>query len=115
MNWLVVSGEDQLKAILNSSFEPEVACVIIFKHSPRCSISVVAKDRLERKWQLSDKIYPVYYIDVLSQRGLSQLVASEYDVVHESPQILLIRNGKCVYSASHTEIAYDQIQAFFNN
>ena len=79
--------------------------VLIFKHSTRCAISSMALNRFERGWDLGDKRLPVYYLDLIRYRAVSDLVSEKFGVVHESPQILLIRNGECTYHASHNEIS----------
>lgn len=99
MHWKSLVSPDQLAEIRESSFlRPSV----IFKHSTRCNISAVAKHRLEQNWDFSD--VDVYHVDVLNDRPVSDEIASRYAVRHESPQLLLIRNGECVYDASHLAI-----------
>jgi bacillithiol system protein YtxJ len=93
-------GGDQAKI----SAKPQV----IFKHSTRCSISSMAKGRLER----SDvpKEADFYYLDLISYRQLSVRIAEEFHVHHESPQVLVIRNGKCVFDESHYSINMEDIR-----
>ena len=107
MNWNKLENKDQLKFIDEESKNEKV---LIFKHSTRCSISSVALDRLERNWQEADseKIKP-YYLDLLAHRGISNEIASRYKISHESPQILIIQNGICIYHASHSDIDYREI------
>src|SRR5687767_14775026 len=107
MDWLTITDEAQIDALNKRSFEAHTPAVIVFKHSPRCSISIMAKDRLERKWSLNKEKFPAYYIDVLTARPASNLMAEKYGVIHESPQIFVIKEGQCVYTASHSEINYD--------
>ena len=105
MNWKTLTSEEELKAIIQRSFNnPQV----IFKHSTRCSISSMAKNRLER----SDIPTGVdfYYLDLLRFRGLSDKIAETFDVFHESPQVLLVRNGDCIYDESHSGISMDEIR-----
>lgn len=78
--------------------------VIIFKHSTRCSISAMAKDRLERQWSPEESV-PVFYLDLIRYRPVSDRIAEMFSVEHESPQVLLITNGKCTYHASHSMIS----------
>lgn len=79
--------------------------VLIFKHSTRCSISMMAWTRLQRQW--SDKLeqLPVYYLDLLNYRPISAQIAENFNVEHESPQALLISKGRCVWHASHNAIS----------
>ncbi len=104
MNWNDLNAEDQLEMIRKkSSQKPQV----IFKHSTRCGISSVAKSRLE-KWQPSED-FDFYYLDLIKYRSLSNRVAEEFEVYHESPQVLVIKNGECVYDESHLGISLQEI------
>ncbi len=116
MLWHKLSDISQLQDIQNLSKEQSAngLTVLIFKHSTRCSISSMALNRLETKWKENDKI-PTYYLDLLAHRDLSDEIAAMYSIKHESPQILLIKNGICVYHASHTNIsASDILEAAMN-
>lgn len=77
---------------------------IIFKHSPRCSISNMAIDRFQRRAEFLPPDTPAFLVDVLSSREMSQAIAAKYNIQHESPQVLFIRNGVCIYHASHSQI-----------
>jgi hypothetical protein len=106
MNWIPLESKPQLDEILRNSKENTQ---MIFKHSTRCSISLMAKDRLDRS------VFPenitCYYLDLLAHRELSNLIADTFSVHHESPQILLIKNGICIYHESHGGIRPDEIMA----
>jgi bacillithiol system protein YtxJ len=96
--------EDQLDQIRErSSGRPQ----LIFKHSTRCSTSALVKNRLERGQQ-PDAI-DFYYLDLLSFRPVSRKVSETFRVEHESPQVLLIVNGKCIYDESHMGISMSGI------
>ena len=104
MDWKALTTEAQLEQIKADSFQrPQ----LIFKHSTRCSISAVARQRLQ-KGALPPEI-DFYYLDLLSYRSLSNQVADTFGVQHESPQVLLIKNGACVYDESHLGISMDAI------
>lgn len=79
---------------------------LIFKHSTTCPISSMAKRRLEQSW--SSEI-ETHYLDLLSYRDISIHIANHYGVRHESPQVLLIHQGQCVYNESHLDISMDSI------
>ncbi|MFY0254511.1 bacillithiol system redox-active protein YtxJ [Chitinophaga sp. 30R24] len=106
MNWKTLANEEQLAEINKASAD---APVVIFKHSTRCSISSMAKARLERVAVPEGLTF--YYLDLIAHRPISNKIAEMYDVPHESPQILLIRNGQCIYNESHTGILMDEIVA----
>ena len=104
MNWITLTNEQQLQQLkANSNVKPQV----IFKHSTRCSISSVAKNRLERSSQ-PDEI-DFYFLDLIKFRAMSNKIAEDFKVYHESPQILLIKNGKCIYDESHSGIDMEEI------
>jgi bacillithiol system protein YtxJ len=104
MNWIELVSTDQLdKLIEASSLQPQV----IFKHSTRCSISSMAKSRLERSAKPGP--VPFYYLDLISHRTVSNKIADVFQVEHESPQVLMIKDGKCTYSESHNGIHLDEI------
>ncbi len=105
MNWITLTSESQLEDIkATSAQEP----VVIFKHSTRCAISAMVKARLERDG--APKGLNFYYLDLISHRTISNRIAHEYAVQHESPQVLLIRNGECVYDESHNGISMDELK-----
>lgn len=99
MNWIELDSEEKIEEIKqNSQQSPQV----IFKHSTRCSISSMAKSRLERATPPEGIAF--YYLDLIAHRHVSDKVASSFDVSHESPQVLVIKNGSCVYDESHSGI-----------
>ncbi len=104
MHWIPLTSIDQLAAIKQlSNTKPQV----IFKHSTRCSISSVAKNRLEKGNTPSGIDF--YYLDLIQYRPISAAIAEHFNVYHESPQVLLIKNGLCVYDESHSSILMDDI------
>jgi bacillithiol system protein YtxJ len=104
MNWIDLNDIQQLADIKElSKTRPQV----IFKHSTRCSISTMAKNRLERNEQPATGDF--YFLDLLKHRSISNQVAEDFSVTHESPQILLIKNTECVYEESHSGIRMDEI------
>lgn len=104
MNWIELQNENQLQEIKErSNQKPQ----LIFKHSTRCSISGVAKSRLERAQTPENADF--YYLDLIRYRDISNKVAETFNVYHESPQVLLIKNGECVYDESHSGISMDEI------
>lgn len=88
--------------------------VLIFKHSTRCIISKMVWTNLSSDWSNDLEDLPVYFLDLISNRALSLLVAERYGVYHESPQVLLIKNGKCVYHDSHHGINQREIKNLVN-
>ena len=104
MNWREFTTEEALEEIKTRSAEkPQV----IFKHSTKCSISSMAKSRLERA-AVPEGI-EFNYLDLIAHRNVSSKIAEEFDVEHASPQVLIIKDGACIYDESHNAINMDEI------
>ena len=109
MNWNKLEDVSQL-AVINE--ESKSIRVMLFKHSTRCSISSMALNRVESNWKDSDnQLVKPYYLDLIAHRDISNLVAQQYGIEHQSPQVLIISNGTCIYNASHNSIRYAEIIA----
>jgi bacillithiol system protein YtxJ len=106
MNWIKLQNIADLETIRKES---EQKTVLIFKHSTRCSISSTALSRLERAWTNESESIQPHYLDLLSHRDISNQIASTFSVAHESPQVLLIKNGNCIYNAAHWDISLQDI------
>ena len=104
MHWIHLTDEEQLKQITSKS---QIKPQVIFKHSTRCSISAVALQRLQKVSQPLDIDF--YFLDLLAYRSLSNKIADVFKVPHESPQVLVIKDGECVYEESHMGISMHSI------
>lgn len=100
INWIPLTDLGQLNEIMELSHQQPV---VIFKHSTRCSISRMALKQFENEFDLEGSVTP-YFLDLLNHRDISQEIATRFDVYHQSPQLLLIKEGKSVYDASHSDI-----------
>lgn len=103
MKWIQLESLEQLKEIKSSE-----QFSLIFKHSTRCSISMMARKRFELEWDALPEDLNLYFLDLLRFREVSNSVAEIFDVYHQSPQLLLIRNGECIYETSHGEISAEE-------
>lgn len=101
MTWTPLTSLHDIEALIERSHA--VPCLIL-KHSTTCPISSMAKNRLERQWNLPEDAVEAYYLDLLRHRDISNYIAAEFGVRHESPQALLIEAGKCVRDDSHLDI-----------
>ncbi len=105
MQWIDLTKESQLADIKEQSKnKPQ----LIFKHSSRCAVSGVARNRLERSATKADVDF--YFLDLIRNRQISNKIAEEFSVYHESPQVLLIKDGKCIYDESHSGINMSEIE-----
>ncbi len=86
--------------------------VLIFKHSTRCGISSMVWRRFKSKVKEYKDQLDCYYLDLLTFRDISNEIASRYDIVHQSPQLIVIKNGVAVANASHYDILEINIRRF---
>ncbi|MGB3345210.1 MAG: bacillithiol system redox-active protein YtxJ [Aequorivita sp.] len=107
--WHVLGTLDQLDTIIEESKEMPVA---IFKHSTRCGISRGVLKIFERNYKYTDDQVKLYFLDLLQNRDISNDIAARFKVRHESPQLLIIKNGVVVYHNSHHAIETSQIEEF---
>ena len=103
MNWTQLQSTEQLNEIKNLP-----GYSLIFKHSTRCSISMMAKRRFELDWDSLPENLPLYFLDLIQYREISNQIAQLFHVHHESPQLLLIKDGECVLDQSHGGISVDE-------
>ncbi len=108
MNWNYLEHPEQLNQIIDESADKNI---LIFKHSTRCNISRAALDRLERNWKEAEvPNVKTYFLDLITYRNISNAIADQFQVEHQSPQILIIRKGKSVYDNSHYGIDFNEIR-----
>jgi bacillithiol system protein YtxJ len=106
MNWIPMVDLGQLNEIISLSSEKPV---LIFKHSTRCSVSRMVLKQFESEFDLEDQVTP-YFLDLLEHRDVSNAIAEQFKVVHQSPQLLLIKNGMSEYDASHSAIEMAELR-----
>lgn len=102
--WKILNSVDDLNEIDQRSVEKPQ---LLFKHSTRCSISSMAKNRLDLQLDMLASHYDCYYLDLIQYRPVSNEIASRYNIVHESPQVIIVKNGKSMYDISHHMIKPD--------
>lgn len=103
MTWTPLDSAQQLN---NIKTQPGYS--LIFKHSTRCSISMMAKRRFEMDWDALPADMPVYFLDLIKHRDISAQVAEDFHIHHESPQMLLIKDGECILDQSHGAISVEE-------
>ena len=105
--WINLTNEEQLEEIKQKSNErPQ----LIFKHSTRCAISSVAKNRLDKSSRPTGMDF--YFLDLIKHRNISNKISREFNVYHESPQVLIIKNGESIYDESHSAIDMQEIATY---
>ena len=101
VNWIPLKTLEQLEEINKIS---TTETVVIFKHSTRCGISRMVIKLFEKQFDASMSDLKVYYLDLLNFRELSNEVGYKYQILHQSPQLLVVKNGVVVEHASHYDI-----------
>ncbi|HWW43272.1 MULTISPECIES: bacillithiol system redox-active protein YtxJ [Pedobacter] len=110
MQWTNITDGTQI-----SEIQKQTGYSLIFKHSTRCSVSMMAKRRFEMDWDALPEGTALYFLDLISYRDISAQIAETFQVHHESPQILLIKDGDCILDASHGDISAEEVAEVINN
>lgn len=95
--WIPLTNQDQLNAIAEKS---KTKTQLIFKHSTRCGISRMVINQFSELYDV-DANADLYYLDLLNYREVSNEVGYQFQVLHQSPQLLVIKNGVAVAHAFH--------------
>ncbi|OYQ38384.1 thioredoxin family protein [Flavobacterium cyanobacteriorum] len=101
VEWNHLTNIKQLEHIIHESAE---APVLIFKHSTRCAISKMALRNFEKEYDIEAGKAKPYFLDLLEHRDISNEIATIFHVTHQSPQLLVIKDGVVVYHTSHGDI-----------
>jgi len=109
INWLPLTSIDQIEEIKALS---KTESILIFKHSTRCGISRIVIKQFEGLFTEEYQHLKVYYLDLLNYRNVSNEVANFFQVTHESPQLLVIKNTISSYQTSHNEVALVNLSRF---
>ena len=109
LTWLPLTSSEQLETI---ETESNTASVLIFKDSTRCGISKMVIKQFEKLFTEENQHLKVYYLDLLNYRDISNEIAVKFQVMHQSPQLIVIRNGTAVHHASHNDITQVNLTRF---
>ncbi len=111
MEFLMLEREEQLEEISEAK-KPQV----ILKHNTTCPISKGVLRSLKEEANMLPDDTPFYILDILTYRNISDTIEKKFSVPHESPQLLLIKNGKCTYNQSLYDITPEEtVQAIHEN
>lgn len=106
IEWLSLNSNDELTSAIEASMETPV---LLFKHSTRCSISSSALSRVTRSWNNSEVNVKPYLLDLIAHREVSAEIADRLNVVHQSPQMIIVHKGKAIFNSSHMEINFSDV------
>ncbi|WP_426474320.1 bacillithiol system redox-active protein YtxJ [Chryseobacterium balustinum] len=105
--WKTIKSEEDLEKAIKQSYENRVA---VFKHSTNCFISKTVLKNFEKEIENSDEQnVSFYFLDLLAFRPISNKIAEDFGIRHESPQLIVIEDGKAINNASHQDISLSQI------
>lgn len=108
VNWHPLTRMEQLEQMEKESAEQPVA---LFKHSTSCGVSAFVRRNLETSLKDGGEgSSKLYFLDLLAHRDISNEVARRWGVQHESPQLIILQDGKVVDHASHSSISASMIQ-----
>lgn len=100
---------ESLEDLNNAIEESKTKRVVIFKHSTRCHISKMVLSKFENDAQSSTKVASYYFLDLIAHRNISNVIAENLNVTHQSPQLLILENGAVIKHASHSDATFDLV------
>lgn len=104
--WSDIQSESSLQSAVDRSYEVPV---VIFKHSTRCFISQTVLKNFERDMQSYSGNAEFYFLDLLAHRDISNKIASDFEVTHQSPQMIVLKDGNAIKNASHQAISLNLV------
>lgn len=111
MNWILADSADKIYEAEDLSQKERV---LILKYSPKCVISHIMKNLLQKEWAEGEMRMKTYIVNVINNDAISNDIAQRYGVQHESPQVLVLEKGKVVYNASHGQVIYANLKQYAN-
>ncbi len=105
-SWNKITTEQEVKDIVEKS---KHKTQIIFKDSVTCGISAYAKSRIVDGYDEIDGKADFNYLDLLAYRPVSNFIAEHLGVYHQSPQIIILKNGEVVHTVTHHAITAEGI------
>ena len=107
--WKEITDIEMLEEISQGSYKRPAA---ILKHSTSCGISRMVLRQFEKDFNIDPEKVDLYFLDLLRYREISNKIASKFNVPHESPQLIIVKEGRVVYDASHGAIAAESLNQF---
>jgi bacillithiol system protein YtxJ len=107
IDWKPLTSFEQLDELVERSSAKAVG---IFKHSSRCFTSFSVKKFVEDRWTIPEEEIEMHFLDLIEYRDLSGEIAQRFSVLHQSPQLIVIRDGEVIYDDSHHKISVEQLE-----
>jgi bacillithiol system protein YtxJ len=108
INWNPLTSVEQLNEVVQSVTDKPV---LLFKHSTRCGISSMALNTFEREWSSDNELANIYMLDLLRHRDISSEIAEITGIMHQSPQVVVLKGTEVIYEASHSSIDARKIES----
>jgi bacillithiol system protein YtxJ len=109
VNWIPLNDLKVIDEAIALSHEKPV---ILFKHSTRCSISRFALKQFENEYDFSKEQMEPFFLDLLNHRDISNEIAIRFDIAHQSPQMIVLKDGVAVFSSTHSDIEAGILKKF---
>lgn len=107
LNWNYLTELESLSELIND----DSSVNLIFKHSTRCAVSIMALKSFEGLWSLSEEQCRIHFLDLLNHRDISNQIAADFGIVHESPQVIVFKGKEVLYHDSHSDINVRKIES----
>lgn len=107
--WIPLVSIEQLEEIRERS---KVKPQAIFKHSTTCGISRMVMNRFNEGYDIPQNNIDLHYLDLHNYRSVSNETSNVFGVVHESPQLIVIKNGVVVAHESHGAITQVDLKKY---
>ena len=108
MNYYELHTVDDWRSALKDTTKNK-GFMVVFKHSTRCFTSMMAWRSLKKEWSLDSNEYPFYFLDLIRHRDISRDISEKSGIQHESPQILVFKDGRVIHNESHSGIDAQEI------
>lgn len=109
LDWNYLESMEDLDAAEQISNDKTV---VLFKHSTRCSISRFVLKQFENAFDIPADKMQIYFLDLIEYRPISNAIAERFEVTHQSPQMIVLKEGKSVYNSSHESIDAEALKQF---
>jgi bacillithiol system protein YtxJ len=112
LNWKNLDDKLQIDNAIDVSFEKPV---VIFKHSTRCGISRMVLNQFQNNAEFDEEKVLLLYLDLLEHRDISNEISNRFGIMHQSPQMIILKNGEAVHHSSHSAIVPSTVENLLNS
>lgn len=112
LNWKTLDDVDQIDHAIEVSNEKPV---VIFKHSTRCGISRMVLNQFQNNAEFDEEAVLLLYLDLLAHRNISDEIANRFGIMHQSPQMIILKDAEVVHHSSHSAIVPSTIENILNS